>query len=147
MPAPDSDAMTAPAGDAKDVFVQAAMLLYPDRPSSSVDVQVRHRDARQRTTRALATLAACWGLAIVAVFLPLLHFILVPGLLVLGPVLAWSRWHEGNTLLSATGPCPGCEVAQRFSLGQPWRERTMLRCESCGRRLELRLPAVPPDRS
>ena len=118
-------------------------LVYPDRAPAPARVAVRRRDARQRTLRALKTLAACWGLAVAAVFLPVLHFVLVPGLLVLGPVLAWSRWREAHSLLLAEGDCPACAVRQHFTLGQRWRERTMLRCESCGRSLELMLPPEP----
>jgi len=132
-----------PAPTPTDEFAQSAQLAYPDLAPAPASVRVLRRDAGARTTRALRTLGACWGLAVAAVFLPLLHFVLVPGLLVLGPVLAWSRLHEAHSLLRAEGPCPACAVPQRFKLGQRWRERTLVRCEACGRSLELQLPAEP----
>jgi hypothetical protein len=126
-----------------DTFTQEARFSYPDRPGSEVAVRVRRRDGPARLARAAKTLAACWGLAVVAVFLPLLHFILVPGLLVLGVALGWSRLREAHSLIDAEGPCPACDARQHFDLGRPWRERTMLRCDACGRPLELDLPPEP----
>ena len=118
---------------------------YPDRDSTPVRVSSVHRAPPARAIRAVKTLGACWGLALVAVFLPLLHWVLVPGLLVLGPALAYARLHEADTLTRAEGHCPACAATQVFTLGQRWRERTVLRCEACGRRIELALPAKPPE--
>jgi hypothetical protein len=116
---------------------------YPDRAPAPARVLARHRDRAARTTRAVQALAGCWVLAVAAVFLPLLHFVLVPGLLVLGPALAWRRLHEAETLVLAEGACPACGAPQRFALGSPWRARTLLRCEACGRAIELLLPPSP----
>jgi hypothetical protein len=129
-------------GEARELEGQ---FTYPDSPPSRAQVASVHRAHHARVIRAGQTLAAVWGLAIAAVFLPLLHWILVPALLVLGPTLAWSRLHEADTLIRADGPCPACGAAQHFKLGQKWRERTVLRCEACGRRIELALPSKPPE--
>jgi hypothetical protein len=122
----------------------AAALEYPGRADAAASVRVRHHDRPGRTVRAARTLAACWGLAIAAVFLPVLHFVL-PALLLLGPALAWSRLHEAHTLLGVRGACPACALALHLKLGQPWRERTILRCDGCGRRLTLVLGPAPGD--
>lgn len=106
------------------------------------DVRVLLRGRRECILRAAGTLATCWALAVVAVFLPLLHFILVPGLLLLGPALAWARLHEDSTLLGVDGACPACAAPLREALSQPWRERTLLRCHACSRQLTLVL--APP---
>lgn len=120
-----------------------ATLVYPGHEPTAARVRVRHRDRRACVLRAAGTLGVCWVLAVVAVFLPLLHFVLVPGLLLLGPLLAWSRLNESDTLLGADGACPACSLALHLRLAQPWRERTILRCDGCGRRLELVLPPAP----
>jgi hypothetical protein len=124
-----------------------AELTYDGREPSRVRVRARHRDRRARTTRAARTWAACWGLALAAVFLPVLHFVLVPLLLLAGPALAWQRLHEAVMLVSADGACPACGAGQRFTLGDAWRERTALRCDACGRRIELVLPPRPGPES
>jgi len=122
-----------------------ATLEYPGRAAAAARVGVRHRDRRDRALRAAITLAACWGLAVAAVFLPLLHFVLVPGLLVLGPVLAWSRLHEERTLVRVDGTCPACALALHEKLVHPWRERTLVRCDGCSRQLVLVLAGAPHD--
>jgi len=122
-----------------------AVLEYPGRTAVAARVRVQHRDRRNRTLRAARTLAACWGLAVVAVFLPLLHFVLVPGLLVLGPVLAWSRLREECTLVRVDGACPACALPLHEKLGHPWRERTLTRCDGCSRQLMLVLAGTPHD--
>ena len=95
--------------------------------------------APARARRAWLTLLAGWGLAIAAVFVPVLHFILVPALLFGTPLLAWSRWKERVTLRSAEGMCPACGELQHFSEhGALVRERGV-RCERCRRALILRV--------
>jgi hypothetical protein len=135
--------MNAPTGSSAAERDHPGTLAYPGREGSGARVRVRHRDRRGRMLRAGRTLTACWGLAIVAVFLPVLHFVLVPGLLLLGPALAWAKLHEADTLLAVEGPCPACAAPLHATPGQPWRERTLLRCDACGRRLELVLPPSP----
>ena len=120
-------------------------LTYDGHSPSPARVLALHRSARDRSLRAAKTWAVCWALAVAAVFLPLLHFVLVPALLAAGPLMAWRRLHETASLVSAEGRCPACTAEQRFTLGEAWRERTPLRCESCGRRVELVLPAEPAD--
>ena len=73
----------------------------------------------------------------IAVFLPVLHFVLVPLLLLGGPVLAFHKLHEAMTLLAASGACPACAAPQAQLLDSAARERLVLRCEACGRALEL----------
>lgn len=73
-------------------------------------------DAPERTSRAVRALATCWGLAVLAVFLPVLHFVLVPSLLVAGPVVALSRLRERCTVRGASGTCPACGAAQSFAV-------------------------------
>jgi len=137
MPVPPTD--PAEAG----VTEQAGTFTYHDRTPTLATARVRVRDRRARVVRAVKTLAAGWGLAVAAVFLPVLHFVLVPALLIGGPVFALMRLGEARSLLTAAGACPACGAGQSFTLREAWRERTPLRCEACGRAIELRLPPAP----
>jgi hypothetical protein len=107
------------------------------RDDSRASLTVQRHDAAARSARALKTLGITWGCAVIAVFLPLLHFVLVPLLLLGGPVLAYQKSREAVTLLTATGACPACQAPQDHRLNAAARERLVLRCESCGRALEL----------
>ncbi len=107
------------------------------REDSFARLTVQRHDRAARSRRALKTLGITWGCAVIAVFLPVLHFVLVPLLLVAGPVLAYQKSRESVTLLTATGPCPACHAPQDHRLNAAARERLVLRCEACGRALEL----------
>jgi hypothetical protein len=99
------------------------------------------RDAGQRMRRALLTWLAGWGLAIVAVFLPVLHFVLVPLLFLGGPLLALSRLRERVSVLAVSGTCPGCGAAQRQPLNTGAQPRLTFRCDACRREIAVELPA------
>lgn len=123
--------------------IHEGVLTYPDRTPSAARVTAQHRDAKARASRAVLTWAVGWALAVAAVFLPVLHFVLVPLLLVGSPMLAWQRLHEPATLVAAEGSCPACGDRRTFPLGGAWRARTSLRCDACGRALSLVLPEAP----
>jgi hypothetical protein len=62
----------------------------------------------ERLNRALKTLGIFWGLTFVAIFIPGLHFILVPSLFVLGPFLALRAYQIESAIAGGGGPCPHC---------------------------------------
>ena len=119
-----------------------ATLTYHGQPDQPAELSVIVRDVRQRTQRAVLTWLAAWGLGIVAVFLPVLHFVLVPLLVVGGPLLALHRLGERVTVLDVAGTCPGCGAAQRQPLRAGAQPRLEFRCDACGRAIGVQ---VPPD--
>lgn len=72
------------------------------------EVRVQSFDPKLRLRRALKTWGTCWGLAIVAVFIPGMHFILVPSALLAGPVLAAVVYQQRTMILGGSGTCPAC---------------------------------------
>jgi hypothetical protein len=60
--------------------------------------------------RALLRLAACWAAAGVTLFIPLAHFVLVPGFLIAGPVMAVGAYRTEWARNHATGHCPACQA-------------------------------------
>jgi hypothetical protein len=71
-------------------------------------LHVRHFDGRERLVRALAVLGACWGVGLATVIVPLVHFVVPPLMLVLGPVMAWRRYRVAAQNERVTGSCPSC---------------------------------------
>ena len=65
-------------------------------------------DPSRRLARALGVLALCWGAALVAVFIPVAHFVLVPGLAIAGVVWAILRMRQREQILRIRGTCPRC---------------------------------------
>lgn len=118
---------------------EAAELVHHDRTAAAT-VRVRGHDRRDRMRRAALGLGACWGAAILAVFLPVLHFILVPALIVAGPLVLLSQLRQHVTIVDVEGPCPACGAAIREKLNRDARLPIELRCEQCRRALQVRLP-------
>jgi hypothetical protein len=115
----------------------ATRLTYIGRPDTAAVLRLRHLSRRERTGRALRALLGCWGLAVAFVLVPVLHFVLVPGMLVLGPLLARQRMREHAIALDVHGACPACGAEQLTPLDAPARERMRLRCRTCRRELHL----------
>jgi hypothetical protein len=88
----------------------------------------------QRVGRAVVALLVCWALALVSVFIILAHFVLVPGFLIAGPVLAYLRFRVARAVTSIDGACPRCGIEQEFD--PPSWGRTVI-CPRCKNQLTL----------
>ena len=85
----------------------------------------------KRLGRGLLRLLICWALAVACLFVPLLHFVLVPGLVLLGPVLAWKASAATVSVSSTEVTCPRCSTLAPVEPGTTgWPIR--LWCASCG---------------
>ncbi|MBI2525779.1 MAG: zinc ribbon domain-containing protein [Candidatus Rokubacteria bacterium] len=131
------------ASRAGSVFTVPASLSAFGAPPRLVTATVLQQSSQRRATRALAALGGFWGLAAVAVFLPVVHFVLVPSFLAAGAITAGLRLREDRRLLSVRGACPRCGVEQEFLAGQRFRREQTLACPRCHDRLTLTAdPAV-----
>jgi len=119
-------------------------LTYHGHASTSAVVRARLRSHHERIVRAVLGLLACWGLAIVAVFLPMLHFVLVPALLIGGVALGWHRLRATASLTGVTGACPACGAPVADALDESLGGSPIaLRCARCRRQIHLLVTA--PD--
>ncbi len=119
-----------------------AVLVYAGHADTSARLDEVVWTQAQRVQRALKALGLAWGAAIAAVFLPLLHFVLVPALLIAGPVAALVRYREQRSLRGFEGACPACGAALEERRAMPLRDEVAIRCDACGRGLTLRLLSV-----
>jgi hypothetical protein len=133
--------MASPSSGTR-VFEAPARFRYPNKDDSPATVTLRRRNRRDRTAAVVKTWAICWLAAVAAVFLPLLHFILVPALFLGGPLYALAQFKEHTTLMGATGPCPACGAAIKLTQKRRAVAIVALRCDGCGRPLEL---AIDPS--
>jgi hypothetical protein len=73
------------------------------------NVRARYFDKGERSERALKVFGLSWGIGIFCIIIPLAHFILVPGFLLAGPVVAYFFYKQTDIVLDSSGPCPSCE--------------------------------------
>ena len=101
----------------------------------------------QRMVRTAAGLGACWGMALITLFIPVAHFILVPTFLTAGIVVAVLRAREARRLLKVSGTCPRCGAAQDFKAGGRLTAERSLDCPRCHTNLTLSTDAALPTRA
>ena len=100
------------------------------RPPVAAELDVQPLSTGQRAMRALTRVGVCWAVAIPCVLVPLLHFVLVPGLLLLGPILGALAFRATVEVTSRQVTCPKCtkETAiEPGTMGWP----VGLRCAHC----------------
>ena len=71
-------------------------------------VEVQTWDKPQKTKRALKFWGYCWLGMVVTAFVPIAHFVLVPGLFLAGPIGAWFLSQQDSVVLGGKGTCPTC---------------------------------------
>jgi hypothetical protein len=92
----------------------------------------------QRLGRAAAALGLGVAAAAVALPIPIVHFVLVPGSLLVGLILAAVRVSQGEIVRTAEGACPFCGTRQRLGLaGRKYRLPRRVHCSSCGQDLDI----------
>jgi hypothetical protein len=128
------------------VAVPVTLTIFGASPVAAVAV-VRRRSLVSRLGRAALGLAIAWLLAFPAIFLPVLHFVLVPGLVIGGIVLAAHRLREDRTLARVEGTCPRCGVAFRAAPGGRFRLPRSVQCVYCKNTLILAAAVVPGGES
>ena len=102
---------------------------------AQVDVGVL--SPRDRLKRAGVAFAAGLGGAVVALPIPIVHLMLVPGSLLAGIAFAVRRLGQAETFRGARGCCPFCGVEQQFTLVGRFRLPKRVYCSSCHRELYL----------
>ena len=95
----------------------------------------------QRLKRGLAALGKWWGVALVAAFIPVAHFVLVPSFLLCGAAQCVQRLGTAELVTQARGVCPDCGTVQDLELAARWRAPQPVTCQQCHRGLRLVLPA------
>lgn len=76
---------------------------------------VRQSPMGNRVRRGLGALLLWWLAAGISVLVPLLHWVLVPSLALLGPVMAARAFARDREVDAGSGTCPACGAALQFS--------------------------------
>lgn len=109
---------------------------YSDREGEAL-LQLRSFDSPARVKRAVAALAVWWGAAFLSLFIPVAHFLLVPGFLMFGLVTFVRRLKTSAVVVKARGTCPDCGAEQDLDILGSWSESRDVTCRQCHRSLRL----------
>ena len=102
-------------------------------------LEVEELGAGRRVTRALRGFGAWFLAALVCLFIPVAHFVLVPGCLIGAVSTLVLRLRAKALVVRARGVCPDCGAEQDLDVLGPWRgQPRALACRACHRGLELR---------
>jgi hypothetical protein len=113
---------------------------YHGQPTPG-SVTIHTFDREQRVRRALAGLGRWWGVALLSVFIPVAHFVLVPSFLIYGVWQSVQRLGTVELATDARGRCPDCGAEQALELAPRWRAPQPVTCRQCHRGLRLTLPS------
>jgi hypothetical protein len=106
-------------------------------PTTTATATVLQQSPGQRLARIAAGLGLFWGLALVGLFIPVAHFILVPTFVVAGIAMAVVRAREDKRLLKVRGVCPRCGAEQEFKVNGRFTSQRSLDCPACQTSLTL----------
>lgn len=113
---------------------------YAPEPATAI-VRLDPLVPGRRIGRAVASFGIFFALALVSVFIPVAHFLLVPGFLIAAFASLVVKLGVTTLVLGAHGACPDCGALQDFDLSGAWRLPQDIACRHCQRRLTL--TAIP----
>jgi len=113
---------------------------YSGQPTRGT-VTIHEFRREQRARRAFAVLGKWWGVALLCVFIPVAHFVLVPSFLAYGLWEFFQRIGTAELAAGARGTCPDCGAEQQLDLAPRWRAPQPVTCRQCHRGLRLSVPS------
>lgn len=107
---------------------------------TAATVIVARLTLRERVARSGRVIGAGFVAALIALPIPLVHFVFVPGAVLAGLTLGIMRVQQREIFESAEASCPYCATAQRLGLaGRAFRLPRVVHCHNCRRQLDLGL--------
>ena len=107
----------------------------PDKHSSG-EVFIQQWTPQQRLLRALKAFFIWFFIALVSLFIPILHFILVPLFLLAAFVMGFIVYAHSSMVLGGTGSCPFCGAAMEI-LKKPNQWPLDDICDKCSRHVVI----------
>ena len=106
-------------------------------PPAPARAEVAELSKAERLKRAGVVFGAFVAVAVIALPIPIVHFVLVPGGLLLAVTLGLWRLREGEIFRAVEGRCPFCGTEQTFQVLGRFRLPRAVDCAKCHRRLTL----------
>ena len=94
-------------------------------------------DPRERKVRAAKTWGLMWLFALLSLPIIIAHFVLVPGFLIAGPVMAYRRYRLMEVPDHVTGTCPTNKEETNLPLEASTRLPIWTHCPKCKASIQL----------
>ncbi|PIR22482.1 MAG: hypothetical protein COV44_07905 [Deltaproteobacteria bacterium CG11_big_fil_rev_8_21_14_0_20_45_16] len=104
------------------------------------EIQIQSWEATERKKRALKAACVCFGLAGASAFLPIAHFVLVPGFLLAIPFVFSFISKQQNKLLGGSYLCPCCGTKMELH-SQPADFPIQDTCSTCRKSVSIQMVA------
>nr|BFD63381.1 hypothetical protein BdHM001_20620 [Bdellovibrio sp. HM001] len=92
--------------------------------------EIRRFSRTEILQKSLKQLVLFWGLAVISVLLPVVHFVLVPLFFVMGAYLALQARKQKQEIISGTVNCPQCQQPVTINKSAFLEEHTEI-CQHC----------------
>jgi len=76
--------------------------------TTPAQIHITEFSVAEQKSRAIQSLLKFWLIAAVCILIPIAHFLLVPGFLIGGVIVASRRWKTEQEGIDASGDCPAC---------------------------------------
>jgi len=137
-PMAESGAQEARATQEGSIDLPASLSVFGAEPSPIL-VTVTRPSPGKRLARAARGAGIFWAVAAGCVFLPGLHFVLVPTFLLAGVVAGMRHLRDTEVTSRVHGACPRCGHEQDFAAGNRLTPTWSLDCPTCHNTLTLTL--------
>lgn len=108
-----------------------------NKPTREAKFNFESYNAGDRLGRAFAVLGICLLVAGVTLFIPIAHFVLVPGALIVGIYMFVSRYRMTQSAKSVEVKCPLCEVDVTIKLDPEQQPPFYCYCSNCDGNLHV----------
>jgi hypothetical protein len=117
---------------------QHAIQLKPSEgPHSDGTLYITNFDKNDRLKRAAKVLGLCWLGAAGSIPIIIAHWVLVPGFLIAGPIMAYKRMQQHTLKEHVTGKCPHCKKEITMNLDAADQLPKWDYCPNCNKSIQM----------
>lgn len=110
---------------------------YDDQPVVQGRISLEVYSSGERMMAAAKLWLGAWLLAVLAVFIPLAHFVLVPTFVIGGVVVGYRAYNKVCRADAAEFTCPACQVAVNMKLEPNQIPPVYVYCPKCEASLKV----------
>lgn len=110
---------------------------YDDQPAVQGNISLEVYSGGERTMAAAKLWLGAWFLAVLAAFVPLAHFVLVPALVIGGVVVGYRAYNRACRANAAEFTCPACREPVNVKLEPHQIPPVYVYCPKCEASLKV----------